>query len=405
MQASVPSSGDKPLHIVFVVGEMSGDILASGLIRALKQRYPDARFSGIGGPRMQAEGFDSLWPMDQLSVMGLVEVLGRLRELFGIRKEVRDYCLAEQPDLFIGVDAPDFNLTLEGWIKESGIPVVHYVSPSVWAWKQGRLKKIARSIDHMLTLLPFEPDYYHRWNIPVTFVGHPLADEIPLSSDSVQARQQLGLPDDLPVMALLPGSRSSEVKYLAEPFLQTALLCCQQMDNLQVAIPCANDKRRQQIEADLTKLPDTIQSRIHLFDGQSREVMSASDAVLLASGTAALEAMLLKRPVVVAYKMASLSYAIISRMVKTDYVSLPNLIAGEALIPELIQDQATPEAMSELMLDRLTRPEKYQPLVDRFFSMHQSLRRDASEKAAMAVASLLYEKGRLSEPPLAHTAG
>lgn len=405
MQASVPSSGDKPLHIVFVVGEMSGDILASGLIRALKQRYPDARFSGIGGPRMQAEGFDSLWPMDRLSVMGLVEVLGRLRELLGIRKEVRDYCLAEQPDLFIGVDAPDFNLTLEGWIKESGIPVVHYVSPSVWAWKQGRLKKIARSIDHMLTLLPFEPDYYHRWNIPVTFVGHPLADEIPLSSDSVQARQQLGLPDDLPVMALLPGSRSSEVKYLAEPFLQTALLCCQQMDNLQVAIPCANDKRRQQIEAYLTKLPDTIQSRIHLFDGQSREVMSASDAVLLASGTAALEAMLLKKPVVVAYKMASLSYAIISRMVKTDYVSLPNLIAGEALIPELIQDQATPEAMSELMLDRLTRPEKYQPLVEHFFSMHQSLRRDASEKAAMAVASLLYEKGRLSEPPLAHTAG
>ncbi|MBB1485032.1 lipid-A-disaccharide synthase [Oceanospirillum sediminis] len=404
MQASVPSSGDKPLHIVFVAGEMSGDILASGLIRALKQRYPDARFSGIGGPRMQAEGFDSLWSMDRLSVMGLVEVLGRLRELLGIRKEVRDYCLTEQPDLFIGVDAPDFNLTLEGWIKESGIPVVHYVSPSVWAWKQGRLKKIARSIDHMLTLLPFEPDYYHHWNIPVTFVGHPLADEIPLSSDSMQARQQLGLPADLPVMALLPGSRSSEVKYLAEPFLKTALLCCQQMENLQVAIPCANDKRRQQIESELKKLPDTVQPRIHLFDGQSREVMCASGGVLLASGTAALEAMLLKKPVVVAYKMAPLSYAIISRMVKTDYVSLPNLIAGEALIPELIQDQATPEAMSELMLDRLTRPEKYQPLVDRFFSMHQSLRRDASEKAAMAVASLLYEKGRLSEPPLAHTA-
>ena len=384
----IPASG-KPLRIVIVAGELSGDILGAGLIKALKRKYPDAEFLGIGGPRMQAEGFVSHWSMDRLSVMGLVEVLGRLRELLSIRKEVRDLCLREKPDLFIGIDAPDFNLTLEGWVREAGIPVVHYVSPSVWAWKQGRLKKIARCVDHMLTLLPFEPDYYHRFNIPVTFVGHPLADEISLDVDQKTARQQLGLPSGIPVLALLPGSRSSEVKYLAEPFIQAAQRCCQQLDNLQVAVPCANAKRREQIEQQLDQIPADIRRRIRLYDGQSREIMAASDAVLLASGTAALEAMLMKKPVVVAYKMAALSHAIISRMLKVDYVSLPNLIANEALIPELIQSQVTSENLSREMLDRLTQPEKYQPLVDRFYQMHHDLRRDASVKAADAVESVL----------------
>ncbi|WP_245583192.1 lipid-A-disaccharide synthase [Oceanospirillum beijerinckii] len=384
----IPASG-KPLRIVIVAGELSGDILGAGLIKALKRKYPDAEFLGIGGPRMQAEGFVSHWSMDRLSVMGLVEVLGRLRELLSIRKEVRDLCLREKPDLFIGIDAPDFNLTLEGWVREAGIPVVHYVSPSVWAWKQGRLKKIARCVDHMLTLLPFEPDYYHRFNIPVTFVGHPLADEISLDVDQKTARQQLGLPSGIPVLALLPGSRSSEVKYLAEPFIQAAQRCCQQLDNLQVAVPCANARRREQIEQQLDQIPADIRRRIRLYDGQSREIMAASDAVLLASGTAALEAMLMKKPVVVAYKMAALSHAIISRMLKVDYVSLPNLIANEALIPELIQSQVTSENLSREMLDRLTQPEKYQPLVDRFYQMHHDLRRDASVKAADAVESVL----------------
>ena len=395
---NMPISG-KPLRIAIVAGELSGDILGAGLIKAFKQKYPDAEFFGIGGPRMQAEGFISHWPMDRLSVMGLVEVLGRLRELLGIRKEVRDLCLQDKPDLFIGIDAPDFNLTLEGWVRESGIPVVHYVSPSVWAWKQGRLKKIARCVDHMLTLLPFEAEYYHRFNIPVTFVGHPLADEIPLDIDQQVARQQLGLAEDIPVLALLPGSRSSEVKYLAEPFIQSAVMCCHQLNDLQVAVPCANAKRREQIEQQLEQIPVEIRSRIRLYDGQSREIMAASNAVLLASGTAALEAMLMKKPVVVAYKMAALSHAIISRMLKVDYVSLPNLIANEGLIPELIQDQVTPENLSREMLDRLTQPEKYQPLVDRFYQMHQDLRRDASVKAADAIESVILGTAAKNSTP------
>lgn len=379
----------KPLRIAVVAGELSGDILGAGLIKAFKQRHPDAQFFGIGGPRMQAEGFVSHWPMDRLSVMGFVEVLGRLKELLGIRKQVRDLCLTEKPDLFIGIDAPDFNLTLEGWLKAAGIPVVHYVSPSVWAWKQGRLKKIATAVDHMLTLLPFEAPYYERFNIPVTFVGHPLADELPLEVDQMGARQKLGLDLDQPLLAVLPGSRSSEVKYLGRTFLETALLCCQQMSALQVVIPCATQLRRQQIEAELTHQPEALRDRITLVDGQSREVMSAADVVLLASGTAALEAMLLKKPMVVAYKMAWLSHAIISRMIKVAHISLPNLIAGEALVPELIQDDANAERLSQALLDRLQHPERYQALVARFHQLHLSLKQDASQTAAATIEQVI----------------
>ena len=384
-----PHSKLKPLRIAIVAGELSGDILGSGLIKAFKQRHPDAEFFGIGGPRMQAEGFVSHWPMDRLSVMGFVEVIGRLKELLGIRKQVRDLCIAEKPDLFIGIDAPDFNLTLEGWVKEAGIPVVHYVSPSVWAWKQGRLKKIARSVDHMLTLLPFEAPFYQRFNIPVTFVGHPLADELPLEVDQIGARQQLGLAVEQPVLAVLPGSRSSEVKYLGRTFLDAALLCCQQMADLQVVIPCATPLRRQQIEAELEQQPEALRARIMLVDGQSREVMSAANVVLLASGTAALEAMLLKKPMVVAYKMAWLSHAIISRMIKVEHISLPNLIAGETLVPELIQEQASAENLSHALLDRLQHPEQYQALVERFYQLHLNLKQNASQTAAATIEQVI----------------
>lgn len=383
------TSEAKPIRIAIVAGELSGDILGAGLIRAFKQQHPNAEFFGIGGPRMIAEGFVSHWPMDRLSVMGLVEVLGRYRELLGIRQQVKELCLKEKPDLFIGIDAPDFNLTLEGWVRAAGIPVVHYVSPSVWAWKQGRLKKIARCVDHMLTLLPFEPKYYHRFKIPVTFVGHPLADEIPLDIDQRSAREELGLDQEKPVLAVLPGSRSSEVKYLGKPFLEAAVLCCQKMPELQVAIPCANLNRRGQIETELSQVSVDIKQRIHLYDGQSREVMSASDAVLLASGTAALEAMLLKKPMVVAYKMAWLSHAIISRMIKVEHISLPNLIAHEGLVPELIQDQATPENLSAELIDRLSQPEKYRPLVERFYQLHSELRQDASARAAVTIDAVI----------------
>jgi len=382
----------KPLRIAIVAGELSGDILGSGLIREFRKLHPTAEFFGIGGPRMQQEGFVSHWPMDRLSVMGLVEVLGRLRELLNIRKEVRDLCLKEKPDLFVGIDAPDFNLTLEGWVRDAGIPVAHYVSPSVWAWKQGRLKKIARCVDHMLTLLPFEADFYHRKNIPVTFVGHPLADELPMDVDQNGCRDQLGLSKERPVLAVLPGSRSNEVKYLGQTFIDTALRCCEAMPELQVAIPCANDLRRQQIEEQLTVVKPELRQCFHLFDGMSREVMSASDSVLLASGTAALEAMLLKKPMVVAYKMAWLSHAIISRMIKVDYISLPNLIAGESLVPEMIQDNATAESLSTLLLDRLQNPEHYRELVERFYQLHHELKQEASQVAAKTLSALIEER-------------
>ncbi len=382
----------KPLKIAIVAGELSGDILGSGLIRELKKLHPTAEFFGIGGPRMQQEGFISHWPMDRLSVMGLVEVLGRLRELLKIRKEVRDLCLKEKPDLFVGIDAPDFNLTLEEWVRDAGIPVAHYVSPSVWAWKQGRLKKIARCVDHMLTLLPFEADFYHRKNIPVTFVGHPLADELPMDVDQNACRDQLGLSKEQPVLAVLPGSRSNEVKYLGQTFIDTALRCCEAMPELQVAIPCANELRRQQIEEQLEQVRPELRRCFHLYDGMSREVMSASDTVLLASGTAALEAMLLKKPMVVAYKMAWLSHAIISRMIKVDHISLPNLIAGEALVPEMIQDEANVESLSELLLDRLQNPDNYRALVERFYQMHHELKREASQVAAKTLSQLIQER-------------
>lgn len=382
----------KPLKIAIVAGELSGDILGSGLIRELKKLHPTAEFFGIGGPRMQQEGFISHWPMDRLSVMGLVEVLGRLRELVNIRKEVRDLCLKEKPDLFVGIDAPDFNLSLEEWVREAGIPVAHYVSPSVWAWKQGRLKKIARCVDHMLTLLPFEAEFYHRKNIPVTFVGHPLADELPMDVDQNACRDQLGLSKKQPVLAVLPGSRSNEVKYLGQTFIDTALRCCETMPDLQVAIPCANELRRQQIEEQLGQVSPELRQCFHLYDGMSREVMSASDSVLLASGTAALEAMLLKKPMVVAYKMAWLSHAIISRMIKVDHISLPNLIAGETLVPEMIQDEANVESLSELLLDRLQNPDNYRALVERFYQMHHELKREASQVAAKTLSDLIHER-------------
>ena len=381
--------GQEPLRIAIVAGELSGDILGAGLIREFKKLHPTAEFFGIGGPRMQQEGFVSHWPMDRLSVMGLVEVLGRLGELLKIRREVRDLCLQQKPDLFIGIDAPDFNLNLEGWLHDAGIKVAHYVSPSVWAWKQGRLKKIARCVDHMLTLLPFEAEFYHRKNIPVTFVGHPLADELPLDVDQNGNRQSLGLATDRPVLAVLPGSRSNEVKYLGQTFIDTALRCCEVMPQLQVAIPCANEYRRAEIEAQLAQVKPELRECFHLFDGRSREVMSACDTVLLASGTAALEAMLLKKPMVVAYKMAWLSHAIISRMIKVDHISLPNLIAGETLVPEMIQDEANVGSLSELLLDRLQHPENYRTLVERFYQLHHELKQEASTVAAKTLSDLI----------------
>lgn len=378
------------LRIGIVVGEASGDILGAGLMTALRKHFPQAEFSGIGGPRMLALGFHSFFPQDRLAVMGLVEPLKRLPELLKIRAFLRDHFIANPPAVFIGIDAPDFNLTLEGDLKEKGIPTAHYVSPSVWAWRQKRVHKIARSVDLMLTLLPFEAEFYQQHQVPVAFVGHHLADEIPLDVDQQAARNTLHIAPDAKVIALLPGSRSNEVERLGQLFMETAVHCLRRDPALQFIIPAANADRYRQLHLQLSSYVDYP---IHLVNGQSQTVMAAADVVLMASGTTALEAMLLKRPMVIAYKLSWLSWAILSRMVKTPYVGLPNLLAGKKLVPELLQDDATAENMSAAVMHYFEHPQETQALRDTFYDMHRSIKRNASDRAADAIAQLIQTKG------------
>ena len=370
-----------------VAGEASGDILGAGLIRSLRKRYPNARFAGIGGEEMMAEGLQSLVPMERLSVMGLVEVLGRIGELVRIRRRLLDFFLTTPPAVVIGIDSPDFTLAVERRCRKAGIPTVHYVSPSVWAWRKKRIFKIAKSVDLMLTLFPFETDIYHQHNIPLVFVGHPLADRIPMRPDTTQARADLGLELDKPVLAILPGSRGGEVERLGTLFLEAARWLQQRIPDLQLIIPCANREREKQIrgitEALELSLPVTI------VQGRSREVMAASDVVLLASGTATLEAMLLKKPMVVGYRLSDFSYKILSRMVQAPHVALPNLLARRELVPELLQNAATPEALGAAALSQLEDTSKREQLIDAFTELHLTLRQNADEQAAKAVAALL----------------
>ncbi|MHB0776796.1 lipid-A-disaccharide synthase [Halomonas sp. WWR20] len=375
------------MRVYLVAGELSGDILGAGLMRALKSRHPHVEFRGIGGPRMLAEGFDSLYPLETLSVMGLVEVVKHLSALVKVRRHLRRDALAWQPDVMVGIDAPDFNLGLEKQLRAQGIATVHYVSPSVWAWRQGRVKGIAQSVDAMLTLLPFEAAFYAARGVPVTFVGHPLADELPLVNDRQSARERLGLAPQVPLLAVLPGSRANEIRFLGKTFLETVRQLIQCVADLQVVIPAATPQRHEELETLLAAFPD-LAPRVHLLDGQSREAMIASDAVLLASGTAALEAMLCHRPMVVAYKMAPATHWLAKRMVKTSWISLPNLIAQEALVPELIQDAATPEAIAVPLATWLGDVSARQAMERRFAAMHAGLQRDASERAATAVSAL-----------------
>jgi lipid-A-disaccharide synthase len=373
------------LHVGILAGESSGDILGAGLIEALKQRHPDLRFSGIGGPLMQQQGLNSRVPMERLSVMGLVEPLKRLPELLRIRRDIVRHFSTDRPDVFIGIDSPDFNLGVERRLREQGIRTVHYVSPTVWAWRQRRVSKIAAATDLVLTLFPFEPDFYRQQNVPATFVGHPLADMIPMEPDRVQARAALGLPASGRVIALLPGSRQGEVARMGPVFVQTAAMLARQDPGLRFVLPCANAERREQLKA---MLPADVNG-ILLIDGQSRMAMTAADAVLLASGTAALEAMLLKRPMLVCYKMATLSYAIISRMLKVPYFSLPNLLAGEALVEELVQDAVNPSNLAGKIQALLGSAERQARLDTRYREIHRVLAIGASNKAAEAVLQLV----------------
>ncbi|RRJ85098.1 lipid-A-disaccharide synthase [Aestuariirhabdus litorea] len=388
MVASSPSishSSDRPLRVGIAAGEASGDILGAGLIRAIRTRYPNARFEGIAGPLMLAEGASSMVPMERLSVMGLVEVLGRIRELLGIRKRLVQAMLDNPPDLFIGIDAPDFTLPVELKLKQAGIPTAHYVSPSVWAWRQKRIHKIARSVDHMLCLLPFEAQFYREHDVPVTFVGHPLADSIAMETDPQQARQQLGVEvaEGESLLALLPGSRQGEVALLAPLFFQAAQRCAA-AGRFRFVIPCVNEARFQQIEALRQHWAPDLD--ITLVQGHSREVMAAADSILIASGTATLEATLLKKPMVVAYRVSPITYRIASWLVKIPYLSLPNLLAGRELVPELIQDAATPEALADALLVSLQRADE---LLPEYRRIHELLSRDASNLAAEAVLGLV----------------
>ena len=374
-------------RIYLVAGELSGDLLGAGLMRALKTRHPRVAFRGIGGPRMIAEGLDSRFPLETLSVMGLIEVLRHLPRLVGVRRELRRDALAWQPDVMIGIDAPDFNLGLERQLREAGLTTAHYVSPSVWAWRQGRVKGIAKSVDAMLTLLPFEAAFYARHRVPVAFVGHPLADELPLDNDRMAARAELGLPAAGPGAWQHRQHRASEIRFLGETFLAAAERLCAARPRLRVVIPAATPERRGELEMLIAEHP-ALMARLTLLDGQAREAMVAADAVLLASGTAALEAMLCHRAMLVAYRMAPLTHWLARRLVKTEWISLPNLIAREALVPELIQGEARPAAIAARLGEMLDDPAGRATLEARFAAMHADLQRDASRRAAEAIEAL-----------------
>ncbi|MGA4448920.1 lipid-A-disaccharide synthase [Ectopseudomonas chengduensis] len=371
----------RPIRVALVAGEASGDILGSGLMQAIKQRHPDAEFIGVGGARMEAEGLKSYFPMERLAVMGLVEVLGRLFELLRRRRQLARDLIAAKPDVFIGIDAPDFNLGLELKLRRAGIKTVHYVSPSVWAWRQKRVLKIREACDLMLTLFPFEAQFYDEHQVPVRFVGHPLADAIPQQADRAAARETLDLPQDEPVVALMPGSRGGEVARLGELFLDAAIRLRALRPGIHFLLPCATPERREQLEQMLAgrDLPLT------LLNGRSHEALAACDAVLIASGTATLEALLYKRPMVVAYRVAPLTYRILKRLVKSPYISLPNLLAQRLLVPELIQDAATPEALAQAVAPLI---DGGQVQTEGFDLIHRALRRDASVSAADAVLKL-----------------
>jgi len=383
----------KPLKIGIVAGEVSGDTLGAGLVRELLIRYPDAEFVGIAGSQMQEAGVRALYPMERLSVMGLVEVLGRLRELFGIRDGLVAAFQQEKIDLFIGIDAPDFNLRLDAALKPLGIPVIHYVSPSVWAWRQGRVEGMRQVVDTVLCLLPFEKKFYDEKSLKAVFVGHPLADRLPLSNDTAEAREKLGLNKESVYVALLPGSRGGEIQRIAPHLFAAAKLMQKKKKNIRFIIPAINAARRQDIEAQLA----IAGLEATLFDdslgaGVGRLVMSAADVVVLASGTATLEAMLLKKPMVVAYRLHWLTWLIAKILVKTPYVSLPNLLANEELVPELLQSNATASTIAKEALRWLEDDLYRETRVQRFYALHEGLRQNADVQAANAVVALLEKQ-------------
>lgn len=374
------------IHIGIVAGESSGDLLGAGLITALRQLHPDLQVSGIGGPSMIKAGCQSLYALDELAVMGIIEPLKRLPRLLRIRRDLYHHFTTTQPDVFIGIDSPDFNLDLELKLHQQGIPTVHYVSPTVWAWRQYRIHKIARAVDLMLTLLPFEAQFYRKHQVPVQFVGHHLADKIPMQVDKTAARAALGLPSAGNIIALLPGSRRQELHHLGQTFLEAALLCHQAKPELQFITSSINADR----DKEWRKLHQEFAPQLPLqfFIARSHEVMSAADAILVTSGTATLEAMLLKRPMVIAYRTSAFNFLLAKMLVKVPFIGLPNLLAQEALVPEFIQDGVKAQSLASALLEYLNHPEKTAQLEKKFSDIHHQLAQNADLQAAKAIVGL-----------------
>ncbi len=379
-------------RVALVAGEASGDLLGASLIEQLRLRWPGAEFVGAGGPAMRDAGMDTWFDASELAVMGLSEVLRHLPRLLRLRRELRQRLLDWQPDVFIGIDAPDFNLGVEKWLKQRGVPTVHYVSPSVWAWREKRAAKIGESADLVLCLFPMEPAIYAQHGVDARFVGHPLADAMALEPDREGARATLGLDPARPVLALLPGSRVGEIQRLGADFIGAAARVLAAEPRLQVVAPMAGAQARAAFETLLAVHPDapSLAPALQVIDGQSRTAMVASDLILLASGTATLEAMLAKRPMVVAYRVSALTYRMVKGlgMLKVDHYALPNVLAGEPLVPELMQDDCHPEALADACLALLHGPQA-DALPSRFLGLHKLLRRDASSQAAQAVVDLV----------------
>lgn len=377
------------LRIGIVAGEHSGDILGADLMSALNvlaaNENKQIEYKGVAGPKMMALGCESLFDMEELAIMGIVEILKRYRRLSKKRVQLVEDLANWQPDVVIGIDAPEFNLGMEEMLKQKGIKTVHYVSPSVWAWRQSRVEKMKRACDLVLALLPFEKAFYDERNLPCEFVGHTMADQIPLEDQQTQLREHLNIPQTQKVLGVLPGSRGSEIKFLLKPFLETASVLSEQIDDLLILIPAVNEKRAETMRPIIEQEFGHLNVRLSI--GNAREVMGASDAVLLASGTATLETMLMKTPMVAAYQVSWLSYQIFSRMVKTPYFTLPNLLAQEMLVPELIQHDMTVDAMVAELLPLLQTPQI--ELKDKYTEIHSSIKRNASQRAADAIWPLL----------------
>jgi lipid-A-disaccharide synthase len=374
------------MRIALVAGEASGDLLGGLLLDGLKARWPDAQFVGIGGAQMQKRGLQAWWPSEKLAVRGYIEVLRHYREILGIRNQLKARLLQERPDVFIGIDAPDFNLDLERDLKAQGIKTVHFVSPSIWAWRPERIEKIRAAVDHVLCIFPFEKKLYDDAGLAASYVGHPLASVIPMQPDRAAARTLLGLAQSDTVIAMLPGSRADEVKYLAQRYFEALAPVNTHHSAIKFIVPCIPALKAQISRA--AQKAGVLQ-QVQLLDGQSHAALAACDVALVASGTATLEAALFKRPMVIAYNMHWISWQIMRRKQLQPWVGLPNILCGEFVVPELLQDKATPHALAAALIQWLQSPEKIQALQQRFTALHQELLRDTPQLASHAIAHLL----------------